>query len=164
MQLVKKRQYKYTLYHIQEEEEVNILVLYTFGTGPIKGFATTLIIGIVTSLFAAIFITRLIISARLKKDKNISFATKLTDGAFKNINIDFVGNRKKFYAISSILVIVGLGSLFTKGLNYGVDFAGPHAVIHHQCHQMVDLLMQCCRRSTCGLNPHALPHAPSNHR
>jgi SecD/SecF fusion protein len=105
------------------------IVLYTFGTGPIKGFATTLIIGIVTSLFAAIFITRLIISARLKKDKNISFATKLTDGAFKNINIDFVGNRKKFYAISSILVIVGLGSLFTKGLNYGVDFVGGRTYV-----------------------------------
>jgi SecD/SecF fusion protein len=105
------------------------IVLYTFGTGPIKGFATTLIIGIVTSLFAAIFITRLIISARLNKDKNISFATKLTDGAFKNINIDFVGNRKKFYVISSILVIVGLGSLFTKGLNYGVDFVGGRTYV-----------------------------------
>jgi len=105
------------------------IVLYTFGTGPIKGFATTLIIGIVTSLFAAIFITRLIISARLKKDKNISFSTKLTDGAFKNINIDFVGNRKKFYVISSILVIVGLGSLFTKGLNYGVDFVGGRTYV-----------------------------------
>ena len=68
------------------------IILYTFGTGPIKGFATTLIIGILTSLFAAIFITRLVISYRLNKGKTISFATKLTEGAFKSINIDFIAN------------------------------------------------------------------------
>ena len=100
------------------------IILYTFGTGPIKGFATTLVIGIITSLFAAIFITRLIISARLNKGKKMNFSTKLTKGAFKNINIDFIGLRKRFYIVSSILVLLGLGSLFTKGLNYGVDFVG----------------------------------------
>ena len=105
------------------------IILYIFGTGPIKGFATTLIVGIITSLFAAIFITRLIISSRVNKGKDISFATKLTDGAFKNINIDFIGNRKKFYVISSLLVVLGLGSLFTKGLNYGVDFVGGRTYV-----------------------------------
>ena len=105
------------------------IILYIFGTGPIKGFATTLIVGIITSLFAAIFITRLIISSRVNKSKDISFATKLTDGAFKNINIDFIGNRKKFYVISSLLVVLGLGSLFTKGLNYGVDFVGGRTYV-----------------------------------
>ena len=81
------------------------IILYTFGTGPIKGFATTLIIGILTSLFAAIFITRLVISARLNKGKTVSFATKLTEGAFKNINIDFIGKRKRFYILSSIIIL-----------------------------------------------------------
>ncbi len=105
------------------------IILYTFGTGPIKGFATTLVIGILTSLFAAIFITRLVISARLNKDKKVSFATKLTDGAFKNINIDFIGKRKRFYIISSILISLGIGSLLTKGLNYGVDFIGGRTYV-----------------------------------
>ena len=105
------------------------IILYTFGTGPIKGFATTLIIGILTSLFAAIFITRLIISARLKKGKEMNFSNKLTKGAFKNINIDFIGVRKRFYILSSIIVILGLGSLFTKGLNYGVDFVGGRTFV-----------------------------------
>ncbi|MBT3622387.1 MAG: protein translocase subunit SecD, partial [Flavobacteriales bacterium] len=105
------------------------IILYTFGTGPIKGFATTLIIGILTSLFAAIFITRLVISARLNKGKSISFSTKLTDGAFKNINIDFIGKRKRFYVLSAIIVLLGVGSLVTKGLNYGVDFVGGRTYV-----------------------------------
>ena len=105
------------------------IVLYTFGTGPIKGFATTLVIGILTSLFAAIFITRLVISSRLNKGKDVSFSTKLTDGAFKSINIDFIGKRKKFYILSSIVVLLGIGSLFTKGLNYGVDFVGGRTYV-----------------------------------
>jgi SecD/SecF fusion protein len=105
------------------------IILYTFGTGPIKGFATTLIIGILTSLFAAIFITRLVISARLNKGKSISFSTKLTEGAFKNINIDFIGKRKRFYILSSVIVLLGIGSLATKGLNYGVDFVGGRTYV-----------------------------------
>ncbi|MEE2953953.1 MAG: protein translocase subunit SecDF [Bacteroidota bacterium] len=105
------------------------IILYTFGTGPIKGFATTLVIGIITSLFAAIFITRLIISARLNKGKSVTFSSKLTEGAFKNINIDFIGKRKRFYIISSILILAGVFSLFTKGLNYGVDFLGGRTYV-----------------------------------
>jgi SecD/SecF fusion protein len=105
------------------------IILYTFGTGPIKGFATTLVIGILTSLFAAIFITRLIISSRLEKGKSISFATKITEGAFKNINIDFIKKRKKFYVLSSVLILLGLGSLFTKGLHLGVDFSGGRTYV-----------------------------------
>ena len=105
------------------------IILYTFGTGPIKGFATTLVIGILTSLFAAIFITRLIISARLDKGKTISFATKMTQRAFQNINIDFIGKRKRYYILSSVVIILGIGSLITKGLNFGVDFAGGRTYV-----------------------------------
>jgi len=105
------------------------IILYTFGTGPIKGFATTLIIGILTSLFAAIFITRLVISARLDKGKTVSFATKITKGAFKNINIDFIGKRKIFYIFSSIIILLGIGSLATRGLHFGVDFSGGRTYV-----------------------------------
>ena len=105
------------------------IILYTFGTGPIKGFATTLVIGILTSLFAAIFITRLLISARINKGKNVAFSTKITDGAFKNINIDFIGKRKRFYILSLVLILGGAYSLFTKGLNYGVDFVGGRTYV-----------------------------------
>ena len=105
------------------------IILYTFGTGPIKGFATTLVIGILTSLFAAIFITRLIISSRLDKGKTISFSTKMTKGAFQNININFIEKRKRFYVFSSVLILIGLGSLFTKGLHLGVDFSGRTYVV-----------------------------------
>ena len=105
------------------------IILYTFGTGPIKGFATTLVIGILTSLFAAIFITRLIISSRLDKGKTISFATKMTQRAFQNINIDFIGKRKRYYILSSVVIILGIGSLITKGLNFGVDFVGGRTYV-----------------------------------
>ena len=105
------------------------IILYTFGTGPIKGFATTLVIGIITSLFAAIFITRLIISARLNKGKDMHFSNKITKGAFKNTNVDFIGLRKRFYILSSIIVVLGLGSLFTKGLQLGVDFDGGRTFV-----------------------------------
>lgn len=99
-------------------------VLYFFGTGPIKGFATTLIIGIFTSLFSAIFITRLIISYRLDNKKGISFYSEMTKNWFQNTAYKFIANRKKFYVISTILIIAGLGSLFTRGLDLGVDFQG----------------------------------------
>jgi SecD/SecF fusion protein len=99
-------------------------ILWAFGSGPIEGFAKTLVIGIITSLFSAIFITRLIFVWRLDRNKTINFSTKMTEGAFKKMNIKFVSNRKKYYIVSAIIIIAGLGSLFTKGLNYGIDFQG----------------------------------------
>ncbi len=100
------------------------IILYIFGTGPIRGFATTLIIGILTSLFCAIFITRLIIEWRLDKKKSMRFSSKMTENLFKNVNINFLGMRKKAYIFSSIVILVGVGSLLTRGLNFGVDFVG----------------------------------------
>ena len=100
------------------------VILYLFGTGPIRGFATTLIIGILTSLFCAIFVTRLIFEARLDRKKIINFSTSITKGAFKNVNIDFLGKRKIAYAISLVIIIAGVASLTTRGLNFGVDFVG----------------------------------------
>lgn len=100
------------------------VILYAFGTGPIRGFATTLIIGILTSLFCAIFITRLIFDARLSAKKTVAFATNATRNAFTKFNIDFLGKRKISYTVSSIIIIAGIISLGVRGLNQGVDFVG----------------------------------------
>ena len=100
------------------------LILFIFGTGPIKGFATTLLIGIGTSLFTAIFITRILVDSRNDKGKNISFSTKTTKDFLSNINLSFLQKRKIAYLISALLIIVSLVSLFSKGLNQGVDFVG----------------------------------------
>ena len=100
------------------------VILYIFGSGPIVGFATTLMIGIVTSLFAAIFITRLIFEWLLEKQSNISFSIKATQNLFKDSKFDFISGRKKFYAFSSIIIVAGLVSMFTRGFSLGVDFKG----------------------------------------
>jgi SecD/SecF fusion protein len=100
------------------------VVLYVFGSGPIVGFATTLMIGIITSLFAAIFITRLIFEWMLKKEQNISFSIKATQNLFKDSKFDFIQGRRKFYVLSSIIIIAGLISMFTRGFSLGVDFKG----------------------------------------
>ena len=100
------------------------MVLMVFGAGPVKGFAVVLFVGILTSLFAAIFISRLIFEALLNKKKDLDFARPSTAHLFKNLNIDFLGKRKIFYGISSIIIIAGLLSFFTKGFNLGVDLKG----------------------------------------
>jgi len=100
------------------------LILLVFGTGPIKGFATTLLIGIATSLFTAIFITRLFIDSYTKNGKSLTCSTALTKNLFKNVNINFLKKRKVAYVISGILLAASLGSLFTNGLNQGIDFVG----------------------------------------
>lgn len=104
-------------------------VLWFFGTGPVEGFAKTLVIGILTSLFTAIFITRLIFEYQLNKGKVLKFATNLTDGLFQNTNIQFLNNRKKFYILSGIIIVIGIGSLATKGLQKGVDFQGGRTYV-----------------------------------
>ena len=100
------------------------IILYSFGTGPIRGFATTLIIGILTSLFSALFISRVVFESRLGKKKNVAFSTKTTENWYTNINFDFLSKRRLAYIVSSIVIVIGLASLFTKGLNLGVDFVG----------------------------------------
>ena len=105
------------------------IILLIFGTGPIKGFATTLVIGISTSLFSAIFITRLVYERMLTKNRKITFATKLTENAFRNTNVNFLGSRKIFYVVSSIIVIAGVVSLVTRRLNQGIDFTGGRTYV-----------------------------------
>ena len=99
-------------------------ILFIFGTGPIKGFATTLLIGIATSLCTAIFVTRLLVDGRLSKGYSLEFATKATKNLFRNLAITFLKKRTIAYVISGALITIGVFSLFTKGLNQGVDFVG----------------------------------------
>ena len=99
-------------------------ILFIFGTGPIKGFATTLLIGIATSLCTAIFVTRLLVDGRLRKGYSLEFATKATKNLFRNLSITFLKKRTVAYVISGLLITIGIFSLFTKGLNQGVDFVG----------------------------------------
>jgi SecD/SecF fusion protein len=101
------------------------VILYVFGSGPVQGFATTLFIGICTSLFSAILITRVIFEWMLERKMEIPFDTTATRNAFKNISFDFVGRRKLYYAISSVIIILGIVFYFKNGgLNLGVDFKG----------------------------------------
>jgi SecD/SecF fusion protein len=101
------------------------VILYVFGSGPVQGFATTLFIGICTSLFSAILITRVIFEWMLERKMEIPFDTAATRNAFKNISFDFVGRRKLYYAISSAIIVLGTVFYFKNGgLNLGVDFKG----------------------------------------
>ena len=99
-------------------------ILLMFGTGPIQGFATTLLIGIATSLFTAIFITRLFIDSYTRNGKPLPCSTSLTKNILTKNNFDFLKRRKVSYVISGLLITISLGSLLTVGLNQGVDFVG----------------------------------------
>ncbi|MGM0480067.1 MAG: protein translocase subunit SecD [Bacteroidota bacterium] len=127
MKLSIKDGYKNALTSIVDANVTTLLVaivLKTFGTGPIESFATTLIIGIFTSVFAAVVITRLIFESQISRKKVFKFSTPITKGAFKNLNFQFLKNRKKFYIVSAILVIAGIVMLTTRGLKPSVEFAG----------------------------------------
>lgn len=105
------------------------IVLAVFGTGPIQGFATTLILGIITSLITSIFITRLYFEGRLSRNKNITFEGKATRNFLTNTKIDFIGLRKTTYVIALAVIITCLGFIFTKGFTYGVDFTGGRTYV-----------------------------------
>ncbi len=105
------------------------LVLFFFGSGPIKGFATTLIIGIITSVLTSIFITRLIFDDRIQKGKSISFENKWSANFLKNTHINFLDGRKWSYILSGALIVIALGSMFIKGFTYGVDFTGGRTYV-----------------------------------
>jgi SecD/SecF fusion protein len=100
------------------------IILYMFGSGPIKGFATTLMIGIATSLFTAIFLTRIIFEWQLKKGKKITFTAKATQHILTNVKFPFIEKRKIAYTISGIMIVASIISIAVRGFDYGVDFQG----------------------------------------
>ena len=100
-------------------------ILFTFGTGLIKGFALTLLIGIVTSLFTSIFIARIFIDRDIANNSNLTFSTSITKNWFTNFHFDFIKIKTITYIFSSIVVVVSLVSIFfVNGLDQGVDFVG----------------------------------------
>ena len=105
------------------------IILYVFGTGPIKGFALTLMIGIATSLFTAVFITRLLIDGAVNKNSKLTFNTTVSKGWFNNINVEFLKKRKIAYIISGAIIIGGIISIFSIGLKQGVDFKGGRSFV-----------------------------------
>jgi SecD/SecF fusion protein len=124
--------YKHALSSILDSQISSFLtglILFIFGTGPIQGFATTLMIGILTSLFCSLLISRLIFEWMLDKDMNIKFSNPWSSNLFKNSNFGFVKNRFKFYAFSGIFILAGVVSMFTKGFSYGVDFQGGRTYV-----------------------------------
>ncbi len=100
------------------------IILKIFGSGPIESFATTLIIGIFSSVFAAVVVSRLIFEYLSVRNIPISFSTKMTEGFLKNKSIAFMQNRKTYYTVSGILMVFGIGMLATRGLKYGIEFTG----------------------------------------
>ena len=105
------------------------VVLFMFGSGPVQGFATTLIIGIITSVLTSVFITRIIFDDRVSKGKSISFDNKLTRNFLQNTKVDFLGKKKIAYIVSGTLILISLVSIFTKGFTYGVDFTGGRTYV-----------------------------------
>jgi len=107
------------------------LILFIFGSGPIQGFATTLMIGIITSLFCSLLISRLIFEWMLEKGWDIKFSNPWSSHTFKNAHYGFVKNRMKFYIFSGLFILAGIISMFTQNFNYGVDFQGGRSYVVH---------------------------------
>ena len=105
------------------------IVLYVFGNGPVQGFATTLIIGIITSLFCSIFITRMLIEWVVAKKGGISFSRSWSENWLTNFKFDFIGKRKMSYIISGVIILVSVASLLIQGLNLGVEFTGGRTFV-----------------------------------
>ena len=105
------------------------IVLYVFGNGPVQGFATTLIIGIITSLFCSIFITRMLIEWIVAKKGSVSFSRSWSETWLTNFKFDFIGKRKMSYVISGVIILVSVVSLFIQGLNLGVEFTGGRTFV-----------------------------------
>ena len=124
--------YKHAMPSILDSQVTTLItgiILYIFGSGPIQGFATTLIIGIVTSLFSAILISRLIFEWMLKKEMPIKFGHPWSNHTFKNANYNFVGKRKIFYAVSGLFITLGIISIIIRGFSLGVDFKGGRTYV-----------------------------------
>ena len=105
------------------------IVLFVFGSGPVQGFATTLIIGIITSVVTSIFITRIIIDDRVAKGKSISFENRLTKDFLKHTHFNFIDKRKYSYMFSGALIVIAIASICIKGFTYGVDFTGGRTYV-----------------------------------
>ncbi len=138
------------------------IVLYVFGTGPVQGFATTLIIGILSSLFTAILISRLIFSYWIDRNIPIAFDSKISKDVLTKVNFDFIGVRKKFYILSSIVIVIGVGSLLVRGLSYGVDFSGGRSYVVRFDQNVNTVQMRAALIDEFGEAPEVKTFGPNN--
>ncbi len=167
IQLAVRDGYKHAMSSIIDSNVTTLLlgiILYSYGTGPVQGFATTLIIGILCSLFAAIFITRLIFERLLAKNKPITLGNKATENAFKNIKIDFVGRRKLYYLFSSAIIITGV-IFYMKhgGFSLGVDFKGGRSyVVRFENNVNTEKVSEALKASFEGQKPEVKTYGTDN--
>ncbi len=139
------------------------IILYIFGSGPIRGFATTLVIGILTSLFSAIFISRIIFEWWLDKDKKIKFGNKFTNNFLVHANLQFIEKRKYMYIFSAVLMLISIGSLATRKLNLGVDFKGGRTfTIRFDQPVDVQALTLSIEKASNGVAPQVKVFGPTN--
>lgn len=128
---------------------ITALILFSFGTGPIKGFAITLIIGIFCTLFTGVLLTHFFIEIRLNKNKEVSFWTLVSKNCFSNVNCDWIEKRKITYITSTIIILISVISLYTQGLNLGIDYKGgriyvvkfPNAVNANELSNKLSLML-----------------------
>lgn len=124
--------YRHALSSIIDSNVTTLLlgiILYSFGSGPVQGFATTLIIGILCSLFSAIFISRLVFEWMLNKNQEIPFWNNFSKDAYTKVNLPFVAKRKLYYTVSGLIIAAGIISIAVKGFNFGVDFEGGRTYV-----------------------------------
>jgi SecD/SecF fusion protein len=124
--------YRHALSSIIDSNVTTLLlgiILYSFGSGPVQGFATTLIIGILCSLFSAIFISRLVFEWMLNKNQEIPFWNNFSKDAYTKVNLPFVAKRKLYYIVSGLIIAAGIISIAVKGFNFGVDFEGGRTYV-----------------------------------
>ena len=105
------------------------IVLIMFGSGPVQGFAVTLCVGILTSLFTSIFITHLVIERFMKSSKPMTFSFPFSENFLRNTNVDFIAKRRMFYYIAGTVLIIGIVALCIRGLNMGIDFQGGRTYV-----------------------------------
>jgi len=138
------------------------IILYVFGTGPIKGFALTLMIGIATSLFTAVFITRILIDRAVNKGTNLTFNTTISEGWFQNINASFLKKRKIAYVISGAIIISGIVSIFSIGLKQGVDFKGGRSYVVRFDQSMIATDVAGSLKDVFGTSPEVKTYGTDN--
>jgi SecD/SecF fusion protein len=138
------------------------VILYIFGSGPIQGFATTLIIGLASSLFTAIFISRLVFEWMLDHNKTIHFGNKYTNNLFTNVHIDFIGLRKKLYYVSGAVLLIGFIFMGVRGFVAGVDFVGGRTYVVRFDENVKTNEVRSSLRQTFGEEPEVKTFGPDN--
>lgn len=139
------------------------LVLIIFGSGPVQGFAVTLCLGIVTSLFTSIFITRLCIDWMLNHKKKLNFSFSFSENFMQNTKVDFLGKRKAFYGVALVAILLCFGGMAFRHLNYGIDFSGGRTyVVRFDQNVSVNEVRSSLADQFKGEAPEVKTYGPSN--